>query len=279
MNWTEVSFVIAPLEPWRDILMVELGERGFDMFEETPHGLKAYIPSERFDRMQLHDVLVLRDPHVHVSHTVHEVPYRNWNAEWERSFSPVEVGDAVRIRAEFHPASPGFTHEIVITPRMAFGTGHHATTRMMVEAMLGLDLRGKDVCDLGCGTAVLAILVKRLGARHVFAVDIDEHAVANARENVALNGCQDIVVEKGDVHLLKPAAYGAILANIERNTLLRDMQAMRDALLPGGALLLSGFVQQDRDAMVKAVKDAGMSPVETLAQGEWALIGCRKEDR
>jgi ribosomal protein L11 methyltransferase len=132
------------------------------------------------------------------------------------------------------------------------------------------------VCDLGCGTAVLAILAERRGARSVFAVDIDEHAVLNARENVGLNGCHAVVVEKGDVHLLTPLSYGTILANIERNTLLRDMHAMRDALLPGGALLLSGFIQRDRDAMVQAVREAGMSPVETLAQGEWALIGCRR---
>ncbi|MFT3885920.1 MAG: 50S ribosomal protein L11 methyltransferase [Flavobacteriales bacterium] len=276
MNWTEVSFLIAPLEPWREILLVELADRGFDTFEETPHGLKAYIPSERFDRSMLHNVLVLRDPHVHVSHTVHEVPHRNWNEEWERSFQPVEVGKAVRIRAEFHPHVEGFDEEIVITPRMAFGTGHHATTRMMVEAMLALDLRGQDVCDLGCGTAVLAILAERRGARSVFAVDIDEHAVLNARENLRLNGCHAVVVEKGDVRLLRPASYGVILANIERNTLLRDMAAMRDALLPGGALLLSGFIQRDRDVMVQAVKDAGLSPAENLAQGEWALIGCRK---
>jgi ribosomal protein L11 methyltransferase len=186
----------------------------------------------------------------------------------------VEVGQQVRIRADFHPAVPGFEHDLVITPRMAFGTGHHATTRMMVEAMLPLQLTGKHVCDLGCGTAVLAILAERMGAASVHAIDIDEPAVLNARENLAFNKCARVVVDKGDVALLKRDTCDVILANIERNTLLRDMAAMRDALRPGGVLLLSGFVVQDRDIMRDAVIAAGMKPDVSLAQGEWALIGC-----
>jgi len=276
MRYTEVTFLIEPLDPWRDLLIAELGEGEFDSFEETAHGVKAYVKSDRFDRSSLTGLQVLRDPHARISHTVREVEPRNWNEEWERSFQPVEVGKDVRIRAEFHPFVPGFTHDIVITPRMAFGTGHHSTTRMMVEAMLGLDLRDKQVCDLGCGTAVLAILAERMGALSVHAIDIDGQAVTNARENLALNGCGRVLVDKGDVSLLGPAKCGVILANIERNTLLRDMNAMRDALLPGGALLLSGFVNDDRPLMVEGVRAAGLRPEEMLSHGEWSLIGCRK---
>lgn len=275
MNYTEVDFLITPLEPWRDILLAELEGLPYDSFEETAHGLKAYVRSERFDRAALHGLMALRDPHAHVTFTVRSVEQRNWNAEWERSFQPVEVGEDVRIRAEFHPFVPGFRHDIVITPRMAFGTGHHATTRMMVEAMLPLPMEGTAVCDLGCGTAVLAILAERLGAAQVRAIDIDEEAVLNARANIALNHCHRIVVEKGDVSLLEPRSCGVILANIERNTLLRDMPAMRDALLPGGALLLSGFIEDDRDRMLEAVRTAGLVPMERLRIGEWALVGCR----
>jgi ribosomal protein L11 methyltransferase len=289
-HYTEVTFILRPLDPWRDILIAELGEQGYDSFEETAHGVKAYVQSDRFDRAALGSLLTVRDPHVDVSHTIRQVEPRNWNEEWERSFQPVEVrmpvpGDhraeregssGVRIRAEFHPFVPGFAHDIVITPRMAFGTGHHATTRMMVEAMLRIDMSGQPVCDLGCGTAVLAILAERMGARDVRAIDIDEQAVMNARENVALNNCKRIIVDKGDVALLDPASCGVILANIERNTLLRDMLSMRDALLPGGALLLSGFVNDDRPLMLDAVKAAGMHPAEALSNGEWALIGCRR---
>ncbi len=276
MRYTEVTFLIEPLEPWRDLLIAELGEGAFDSFEETPHGVKAYVKIERFDRSTLSALQLVHDPHVRISHTVREVEPRNWNEEWERSFQPVEVGKDVRIRAEFHAFVPGFTHDIVITPRMAFGTGHHSTTRMMVEAMLGLDLRDKHVCDLGCGTAVLAILAERMGASSVHAIDIDEQAVSNARENTALNGCSRIAVDQGDVALLAPDSCGVILANIERNTLLRDMVAMRDALLPGGALLLSGFVNNDRERMLDGVREVGLRPEEMLSHGEWSLIGCRR---
>lgn len=276
MNYTEVDFTVTPVEPWRDILVAELGDIGFDSFEDTAHGVRAYIPSSKFDRAALGRLITLADPGVKVTHTVREIAPRNWNAEWESSFQPVEVGREVRIRAEFHPVVQGFTHEIVITPRMAFGTGHHATTRMMVEAMLPLDLRGKRVCDLGCGTAVLAILAERMGAVAVRAIDNDPQAVANAKENIALNGCQRIAVENGDVGLLGSAGCDAILANIERNTLLRDMLSMCEALAPGGTLLLSGFVVEDRARMLDAITAVGMRPVEDLTIGDWALIGCRK---
>jgi ribosomal protein L11 methyltransferase len=275
-DYTEVTFTIEPLEPWRDVLVADLGDLGFDSFEETATGVKAYVPSVRFDKVAVLSLLAGHAPQVRITHQHRSIAARNWNAEWERSFQPVEVGNAVRLRAEFHPFVEGFVHDIVVTPRMAFGTGHHATTRMMVEAMLGLDLRGKYVCDLGCGTAVLAILAERMGAASVHAVDIDGQAVLNARENVGLNGCNRILVEKGEVGLLKAGTCGVILANIERNTLLRDMRAMRDALLPGGALLLSGFVKEDAPRMVEAVEAVGMVPAEALVQGEWALIGCRR---
>ncbi|HEY0976859.1 MAG TPA: 50S ribosomal protein L11 methyltransferase [Flavobacteriales bacterium] len=276
MSWTEVDLTIAPRDPWTDIAMAELGELGYDTFEETSHGVKAYILTAHFDRIALNSLMVVKDPHVKVNIGTRMIEARNWNAEWESSFEPVEVGKAVRIRAEFHPHVDGFAHPIVITPRMAFGTGHHATTRMMVESMLPLDLRGKHVCDLGCGTALLAILAERLGAASVEAIDIDQGAVDNARETVVLNGCTRIVVEKGDAALLRPDTCGAILANIERNTLVRDMPAMAGALRSGGILLLSGFVKADIGRMEEAVRSAGLLPTGTMEQGEWALVKCER---
>lgn len=275
-RYTEVDFVLDPAEPWRDILIAELGERGFDTFEETPHGLKAYMPEASYHPGLLNDVLAMGQGAVKVARTVRTVEQRNWNAEWERSFSPVEVGRQVRIRAEFHPSVPGFEHELTITPRMAFGTGHHATTRMMVQAMLRTDLRGRKVCDLGCGTAILAMLAERLDAHQVHALDIDEQAVINARENVSLNHCTRITVEKGTAADLGPQAYDLILANIERNTLQRDMVRMREALRPGGILFLSGFIRADIGGMEAAVRAAGMEPYVQLEEGEWALVGCRR---
>ena len=276
MSYTQVSFLVHPLDPWRDILMVELGEIGYDTFEETPGGINAYIPSDKFSASALSDLLTLRDPHVSVNWTSMEIADRNWNAEWESSFQPVEVGNEVRIRADFHGTIPGFRHEIVITPRMAFGTGHHATTRMMVEAMLGLDLKGRVVCDLGCGTGVLAILAEQRGASGILAIDIDMQAVTNARENVASNGCTRIAVEKGDAEMLRGKMFDVILANIERNTLLEAMDMMYAALHSGGALLLSGFVPTDRHMLAQRAREAGFSLAERMNEGDWALLGCRK---
>ena len=276
MPYTEVTFLIQPIDPWRDILTVELAELGFESFAESTGGMKAYVPTEKFDPSALPKLLTLRDPHVNVSWTSIEIPDRNWNAEWEKNFQPVEVGDQVRIRADHHEAKPGFRHELVIDPRMAFGTGHHATTRMMVQAMLELDLEGKEVCDLGCGTGVLAILAERMGAAHCRAIDVDMNAVENARHNVARNDCSRTVVEKGDANALKGNKYNAILANIERNTLLEAMPLMADALLPGGALLLSGFVDTDRHMLAQKAREAGLLPAERMNDGDWALLGCRK---
>ncbi len=255
--------------------MVELGELGYDSFEETTGGLDAYIEQQQFNVKALSAMMTLRDPHVHVSWSVSQLEERNWNAEWESSFQPVEVGTDVRIRAEHHPSVPGFTQEIIITPRMAFGTGHHATTRMMVQAMLGLDLANKQVCDLGCGTAVLAILAEGMGASAVRAIDIDEQAVINAVENVERNNCHTIAVEKGVASALEGHAYDLILANIERNTLLDAMPVMAAALLPGGVLLLSGFVIGDRHLLAEAAQANGLSLAEHLQEGEWSLLGCR----
>jgi ribosomal protein L11 methyltransferase len=281
--YTEVTFLIAPVDPWRDLLMVELADIGFDSFEEgftdrsgTRGELRAYVPSARFEPSSIDQLLAVRDPHVSVSWTSMEIADRNWNAEWESSFQPVEVGKDVRIRADFHPSVPGFTHELVITPRMAFGTGHHATTRMMVLGMLPLDLKDKAVCDLGCGTGVLAILAERMGAATCRAIDIDQGAVDNALENVARNDCHVTTVEKGEASALKGHTYDLILANIERNVLLDAMPVMAAALRPGGVLFLSGFVVTDRHMMAQRAKEHGLELAERLNEGDWAMLGCRK---
>jgi ribosomal protein L11 methyltransferase len=165
---------------------------------------------------------------------------------------------------------------LVITPRMAFGTGHHATTRMMVLGMLPLDLKDKAVCDLGCGTGVLAILAERMGAATCRAIDIDQGAVDNALENVARNDCHVTTVEKGEASALKGHTYDLILANIERNVLLDAMPVMAAALRPGGVLFLSGFVVTDRHMMAQRAKEHGLELAERLNEGDWAMLGCRK---
>ncbi|MDX9752203.1 MAG: 50S ribosomal protein L11 methyltransferase [Flavobacteriales bacterium] len=283
VHYTEITFLIAPALPWREILMVELAEIGYDSFVEghtdrmgDTGELRAYIPTDRFDPAALDGLMALRDPHVSVSWTSQGIAPRNWNAEWERSFRPVEIDRDIRIRAEFHPSVPGFAHELIITPRMAFGTGHHATTRLMLRAMLPLDLQGKDVCDLGCGTGVLAFLAEQRGARHVLAVDNEDGAVDNARHNARLNGCERTIVEKGDASALDGRSFDLILANIERNVLLDAMPRFGRSLRPGGALFLGGFTPEDRHMLAQSAKKHGLVIAERSQDGDWALLGCRK---
>ncbi|HMN06003.1 MAG TPA: 50S ribosomal protein L11 methyltransferase [Flavobacteriales bacterium] len=271
MQYTEVDFLVMPPEPWRDLLLVELMDLGYEGFEETPHGLKAYVASGQFDQLAVDRMLVMRDPHVTITCTVRVVPDINWNARWEQDFQPVEVDGQVLVRAEFHPRREGYRHEIVITPRMAFGTGHHATTRMMMRSMLGLSWAGQVVCDLGCGTGVLAILAEQLGASKVLAIDIDPVAVENARHNVDLNDCQLVTVEKGGTQLEQGGGYGTILANIERNTLVKAMPDLAGALAEGGSLLLSGFVVGDKHLMAVAAEQQGLELAEEQEEGEWAF--------
>jgi ribosomal protein L11 methyltransferase len=278
MSWLEVDLLVRPLEPWRDLLMVELLDLGYEGFEETAHGLRAYGRKDLVDPMALRHLRTARDPHCSVSHVLRELPDENWNARWENSFQPIEVDGRVHIRAEFHPEAPGFEHQLIVTPKMAFGTGHHATTRMMVRAMLPLPLKGQRVLDLGCGTGVLAILAERLGAQEVLAVDNDPTAVANARETVALNRCERVLVEEGGTDLRGKGTFNAILANIERNVLIQAMPGLQAALAPGGTLLLSGFIRPDLTRMADAATASGLRPGETRNEGEWCLLGCTKPE-
>lgn len=276
MPWTQIDLLIEPLDPWRDLLMVELAELGFDSFEETREGLRAAVRSERYTRVGVEQAIARHRAHVRVSLEERHVPDTNWNAVWEAAFEPVRVGREVLIRAAFHEPDPGAGTEIVITPRMAFGTGHHATTRMMVEAMLAMDLTGRAVCDMGCGTGVLAILADKRGATDILAVDNDPQAVANARDNRTANGCRPWPVEQGDLTGLEPGRWDLVLANIERNTLLRGMSALAAALRPGGTVLLSGFLASDTDALRAAAREAGLRDGDAAHDGGWTLLACHR---
>ncbi|HRO38443.1 MAG TPA: 50S ribosomal protein L11 methyltransferase [Flavobacteriales bacterium] len=271
MPYMEIDFIVDPTEPWRDLLMVELMDLGYEGFEETPHGLKAYIPVEHYRSPDLERLPILHNPHVSLHRSARQLPEENWNARWESGFQPMDVEGRVRIRAEFHPSVPDVEHELVITPRMAFGTGHHATTRMMVRSMLQFPVEGQYVCDLGCGTGVLGILAERLGAQAVLAIDNDPVAVENARYNARVNHCERLVVEKGDARLENRAGFGTILANIERNTLIAAMPYLAKALRKDGHLLLSGFLTDDAHLLDAAAMRQGLANVQVMADGEWAF--------
>ncbi|MEO0902266.1 MAG: 50S ribosomal protein L11 methyltransferase, partial [Bacteroidota bacterium] len=211
--YIEFKFDIEPREPFSDILMAELGELGFESFVETESGVLAYILESDWQEGMLNDLFVLQNSDVHISWTQKNIAQQNWNAEWEKNFHPIHVDGVCAVRAPFH-SPENVQYDIVIEPKMSFGTGHHETTYMMLKRILDLDFSGKTVLDMGCGTGVLAILAEMKGAGKVDAIDIDEWCYINTKENIERNRCENIDAFQGDVGLIKEKKYDVILANI-----------------------------------------------------------------
>ncbi len=242
--YLEYAFTVDPVTPTTDILMAELGELGFESFVETDTGALAYIKKEDSELLALDTLYVMQQPKVSINYRIKEIPQENWNAVWEENFDPIQVGKECVVRASFHK-KPEVRYDIVITPKMSFGTGHHETTHMMLQYVLNEDVKGKSVLDMGSGTGVLGILAAMKGAISVDAIDIDHWCYLNALENVARNNCHMVQVLEGDIGLLKEQKYDLILANINRNILLSDIPVYASCLNRGGHLIVSGFYAED----------------------------------
>ena len=268
MNYIEYDFTVSPTEMGAEILMAELAEVGFDSFEDTPIGIKAYIPKDSWNEQILEDIYLLSNPEFTISYQITEIEQVNWNEEWEKNFSPIVVEDLCTVRANFHPV-PNTRYDIVITPKMSFGTGHHETTYMMLQQLLPLSLEGTKVLDMGCGTGILAIMAALRGARDITAIDIDPWCVENATENVQQNNCSFIIIKEGDVSLIAGEQYNLILANINRNILLSDIPAYTQALLPQGLLLVSGFYEEDLPAIKEKCQEEGLTYLSHIERNRW----------
>ena len=257
------------------ILTAELADYPFESFETGDGVLKAYIPQERLaDCREQVDGLLVRYGAVG-RYTFIEA--QNWNAPWERDFPAVDVEGRLLIRAPFHEAAPAGGMEVVVMPRMSFGTGHHATTWLMSRAVLDLGVSGRRGLDMGSGTGVLAIVAAKCGAAHVDAVDIDDWADGSCRENIAANDVAERITPLlGDVRRIAGRSYDFILANINRNILLADMPAYAAALTPGGDLLMSGFLEQDVPAITEAAAKLGLKPVAVETRDGWMLVHVKK---
>ncbi|WP_019668391.1 50S ribosomal protein L11 methyltransferase [Eudoraea adriatica] len=264
----EYRFSISPLQPATDILIAELGELGFDSFVETNNGLLAYVKKENWNPSALQNVQILSKESFSISYEVSDIEQENWNEQWEKNFDPINVDNQCVVRAPFHN-KPDVAFDIVIMPKMSFGTGHHETTYMMLKLVLALDFTGKTVLDMGCGTGVLAILAAMKGASSVDAIDIDNWSYLNAKENVAANSCEQINVFEGDVSILTNHKYDIILANINRNILLSDIPVYVKHLRKGGVLLLSGFYKEDMSLISKVCTANGLSFQENLEKNNW----------
>jgi ribosomal protein L11 methyltransferase len=252
-----------------DILVAELSEAGFSGFENTADGLLAFAGEEELDEAALTEIL----ERYRLQPEKTTIAAQNWNAVWESNFDPVQVDDFCIVRAHFHPPVTGMAHDIVITPKMSFGTGHHATTYMMMAAMRAIDVNGKTVCDFGTGTGVLAILAEKLGASNILAIDNDDWSIENAAENIANNGCRHIRLQKA--FAMDAGSYDVVLANINLHVLLANMIALRESVVPGGLLLLSGILQENIGVMEEALAGHGFEKPAVFQKEKWVCM-CTK---
>jgi ribosomal protein L11 methyltransferase len=278
MKYTEVTITLSKQEPFKDILIYSLGDEGpYDSFEVTPQGLKAYVPTEKFDTAFLEQTLdEIRQMDVECRYTVTDLPDKDYNEEWERQHQPVLVDGFCWVRAPFHPRRDDVKYEIEIEPKMSFGTAHHATTYLMLSLLENESVEGRRVLDMGSGTGVLAILAAKKGAAYVEAIDVDEWAFRNAQENFERNGVK-VNAMLGDASLLTADKhFDLILANINRNILLRDMPAYSAVLNTGGTLLLSGFYEHDVEALQDKAETIGLRLVQQCSRNEWTALKLTK---
>ena len=264
-------FKVKPLQPGVEILIAELGYAGFESFVETEEGLTAYIQKEECKSSILDDIQILNSDEFEISFTFEDIEQTNWNAEWEKNFNPIVVDDSCTVRAPFHEQS-NTTYDIVIEPKMSFGTGHHETTHMMIQHILKNDFKNKSVLDMGCGTGVLAILAEKRGAKPIDAIDIDNWCYLNSIENVERNKCEYITVYEGDSSLLKNKKYDIIIANINRNILLKDMEIYAYSLNKKGMLFLSGFYNSDIPIIETECEKYMLKLDEKLERNKWVSL-------
>ncbi len=279
MNYIEITFNVSPPNALvNDVLTALAAEAGCDSFDEHDSGLRAYIPEDNFDPKALEDSLKSVTSQEKVDYQIKIIAEKNWNEEWEKNyFKPINVDGRCLIHSTFHEYYPQAEYEIIIDPKMAFGTGHHATTAQMVSTMLDMDFQHKAVLDMGCGTGVLAILAAMKGAGHILAIDIDRWAYDNALENMRINEMANIEVKCGDASLLGGRRFDIILANINRNILLKDMSAYTKCLSEKGKLLMSGFYSEDLPLIQKKADQLDLTFNFQRTQSNWTVVGFSKK--
>ena len=268
-------FTIEPKELGSEILIAELGEKAFESFTETETGIDAFVHKDLWDETMLEDIFILQSEEFKISYTFEEIEQINWNEEWEKNFEPIDVDGNCHVHAPFHPKTDA-EFDIVIEPKMSFGTGHHETTHMMIQHLLDMDVAGLKTLDMGCGTAILAILAEMKGAQPIDAIDIDNWCYLNSIENAQRNNCEHISVYEGDAALLAGKQYDLIIANINRNILLNDMQSYVDCLNPKGTLLLSGFYEEDIPFLDASCTEKGLTFVKKLQRNNWVSLKYNK---
>lgn len=270
-------FTIEPLELGSEILIAELGETAFESFIETETGVSAFVQKDLWTEDILNDIYIFENPEFKIKYTFEEIEQVNWNEEWEKNFSPIDVDGICHVRAPFHEATNA-TYEIVIEPKMSFGTGHHETTHMVIQHLLELDVTDKKTMDMGCGTAILAILAEMKGAKPIDAVDIDNWCYLNSIENAERNNCKHISVYEGDASWLNQGQkYDLFIANINRNILLNDMASYVNCMNDNATLLLSGFYTEDIPAIQECCENLGLTYLSKKERNNWVALKFEKK--
>jgi ribosomal protein L11 methyltransferase len=271
MNYYELTFTTQTTEAYQqDLLINALGEVGFDTFEEIEAGFKAYIPETDFNEDAITEALTPYRDIFDFNYEVALIPQKNWNEVWESNFEPIAIGDAVFVRATFHEPRPEFKYEIIIDPKMAFGTGHHQTTAMILQLMLENNFAGKKVLDMGCGTGILAIMASKLGAANIAAIDYDPVCYESTIENSQLNHITNITSLCGSKEAIPNEQYDTILANINRNILIDQMSRYAEALKAGGEIYFSGFYESpDLDIIKDEAGKYGMNYITHKKDKDW----------
>jgi ribosomal protein L11 methyltransferase len=274
LDYYKIEIRITPFEEWlRDVLTAELGEIGYESFMETENGFEAFIPYKDFNEEDLIQLL----ENFEEKHTFNVqkdlIKEKNWNEVWEKNyFKPLVIGGECLIRAPFHKDFPRCNYEIVIEPNMAFGTGNHETTSMMLEAILKSDMQNKIVLDMGCGTGILGILASMKGASEITAIDIDEWSVKGTHENASRNNIKNLKVKQGDASLLGAKKYDFIFANIHKNVLMNDLPAYSKSLNKNGLLFISGFYTEDIADLKAKAKEVGLKDAGFTTKNNWVSL-------
>ncbi|ALL07485.1 ribosomal protein L11 methyltransferase [Pedobacter sp. PACM 27299] len=279
MQYIKVTFSFTAIEEYQqDLLISDLAEIGFNTFEDTENGFAAFIDLDSYSLENLEEVLDSYKEELEITYDITEIAAENWNEEWEKNFEPLIINEQCYVRATFHEPQPQYQYEIVIDPKMAFGTGHHQTTTMMMQYILSTDVHGKNILDMGCGTGILAILAAKKGAASLVAIDNDEVCYLSTLENSELNGITNLTAACGGKETIPQQTFDIILANINRNILLDQIPTYADVLASGGSIFFSGFYESpDLDMIKTACETLQIRYVDHKKIGEWVAAQFRKD--
>ncbi len=272
MTYIELAISVTPKEQGCDILIAHLSELDFESFVENDTGFSAFIQEDKYNESEVISIFNLYSSELKVEFSPKIIPQQNWNKEWESSFEPIDVAGKCLIRAPFHDTNKKYLFDIIIEPKMSFGTGHHDTTQLMIQKLLTIDIKNKSVLDMGCGTGVLAILASKMGAHPITAIDIDDWSVENSIENTKRNNINNVIVQKGNAQLLVKKTFNTILANINKNVLLADLETYCKCLEKNGNLIISGFFDTDAADLKSKATELGLKFEEKAVSNQWTML-------